>query len=415
MGAPHGSTADSASLPQRPLDAPGVPTRVPGQPAGWQLPGGDTRVGQPMAGREVERPPVRQDEMDDLVGRWDRGRADCHHAAHDALARPIGGPDRHAGPQVLHRTLAVRCRDVRPPGEADRTRWRTRRIATIDSDRAGRVDRADHVPAGLPARPGREATVLPSLLRARWPEGWSRTRPVRASRAFGPGLARFLGGTLGERQTIDDAVDAWLPAASPDERDRITEAVSLGLPRSSHGAQAEMLDMQEAAGSSPAPPTTRSVRAQTDRITAARRPPIGPWAVLGDRISAGPIELRMASPSTRSNPDRWWPSGSRRSPPRSTGAELWELGPICLHDRVLGGMRRANEPVPSSLDDNHLAWLRGAPGAERPVRSAGGCCRRARALMRSILSMMIVADEASRDEQVFRRRGGPEPGPSDSR
>ena len=39
------------------------------------------------------------------------------------------------------------------------------------------------------------------------------------------------------------------------DRDRITEAILLGVPRSEHSAQAEMLDMQEAAGSSPAPPT----------------------------------------------------------------------------------------------------------------------------------------------------------------
>ncbi len=39
------------------------------------------------------------------------------------------------------------------------------------------------------------------------------------------------------------------------QRDRITDALSLGLSRSQHSAQAEMLDMQEAAGSSPVSPT----------------------------------------------------------------------------------------------------------------------------------------------------------------
>ena len=38
-------------------------------------------------------------------------------------------------------------------------------------------------------------------------------------------------------------------------RARITEAILLGIPRSEHSAQAETLDMQEAAGSNPAPPT----------------------------------------------------------------------------------------------------------------------------------------------------------------
>ncbi len=40
------------------------------------------------------------------------------------------------------------------------------------------------------------------------------------------------------------------------DRDRITEAILLGIPRSEHSAQAEMLDMQEARGSSPLPPTS---------------------------------------------------------------------------------------------------------------------------------------------------------------
>jgi hypothetical protein len=39
------------------------------------------------------------------------------------------------------------------------------------------------------------------------------------------------------------------------DRDRITEAILLGIPRSEHSDQAEMLDMQEVTGSSPVSPT----------------------------------------------------------------------------------------------------------------------------------------------------------------
>ncbi len=52
-----------------------------------------------------------------------------------------------------------------------------------------------------------------------------------------------------------DATGAVQQLPASRARDRITEAVSLGLPRSSHSAQAEMLDLQEAAGS-PASPST---------------------------------------------------------------------------------------------------------------------------------------------------------------
>jgi len=41
------------------------------------------------------------------------------------------------------------------------------------------------------------------------------------------------------------------------DRDRISDTILLGASRSEHSAQSEVLDMQEAAGSSPAPPTTR--------------------------------------------------------------------------------------------------------------------------------------------------------------
>lgn len=63
----------------------------------------------------------------------------------------------------------------------------------------------------------------------------------------------------------------------------------------------------------------------------------------------------------------------------------------------------ANECLPSSLD--YKPWRRFAapPGAERPVSNAGGCCPMRPPCMLSIPSMMILADEASRDEQVQRR------------
>jgi hypothetical protein len=41
----------------------------------------------------------------------------------------------------------------------------------------------------------------------------------------------------------------------PWERDRITDAILLGAPRSEHSAQTETLDMQEVTGSSPVSPT----------------------------------------------------------------------------------------------------------------------------------------------------------------
>ena len=63
--------------------------------------------------------------MDDPMGSRDWGRADDEHKAHDAPTGHIGRPDRHAGSQVLHRTLAIRGRDARPARKADRTRRRT--------------------------------------------------------------------------------------------------------------------------------------------------------------------------------------------------------------------------------------------------------------------------------------------------
>ncbi len=121
--------------------------------AGFEVANAPT-VGQPMAGRDVDHPPVRQDEMDDLV-RWrDRGRADLGHPPCDAQPGRVRRPDRHAGSQVLHRTLAIRGRDPRPSGEADRTRRRTRWITPSDGDRPGGVDGAGHVEAGRAARPG---------------------------------------------------------------------------------------------------------------------------------------------------------------------------------------------------------------------------------------------------------------------
>lgn len=55
---------------------------------------------------------------------------------------------------------------------------------------------------------------------------------------------------------------SW-PALDADVRtDRIAVAILLSAPRSEHSAQVETLDMQEAAGSSPAPPTIHRFRRQ---------------------------------------------------------------------------------------------------------------------------------------------------------
>jgi hypothetical protein len=63
-----------------------------------------------------------------------------------------------------------------------------------------------------------------------------------------------LESVIGERRADPRPPKSDWPGSSTPS-DRITEAFSLGLPRSEHSAKAEMLDMQEVTGSSPVSPT----------------------------------------------------------------------------------------------------------------------------------------------------------------
>jgi hypothetical protein len=105
-----------------------------------------------MAGRDIDRPSVRQHEVDHRMRRRDRGRANFSHRAADASAIAVGRPDGHAGPKGLHGTLAVRGGDPRSTGETDRARRLSGRVALRDGDRAAGIDRADDVPAGRAGR-----------------------------------------------------------------------------------------------------------------------------------------------------------------------------------------------------------------------------------------------------------------------
>ena len=70
---------------------------------------------------------------------------------------------------------------------------------------------------------------------------------------------------------------SWQGLGADVQTDRITVAILLAFTRSEHSAQLEMLDMQEAAGSSPAPPTSHEfvLNGPIDRvfrgISAAQR------------------------------------------------------------------------------------------------------------------------------------------------
>jgi hypothetical protein len=120
------------------------------------------------------------------------------------------------------------------------------------------------------------------------------------------------------------------------KRDRITVAILFSAPRSEHSARAETLDMQEAAGSNPAPPTNHefvlrtaierrisqdsATTALSDRLTDTCGFPVGRGEAQHSR--AGQLPRLSLTACCRFAPARQWHSvtDSNRSTSRSVGA-----------------------------------------------------------------------------------------------